>query len=113
MVVSSSKQWGAAVLITNCDWLLLAAKQLPVQLRALEVVRENSRVPFNRRPLEANASKPKQTLCCGRYYPQLKLGTGFSHLLKPIHLQQTISSLTAESGRRARRQKEKKSLLRF
>lgn len=29
MVVSSSKQWGAAVLITNCDWLLLAAKAAP------------------------------------------------------------------------------------
>lgn len=77
---------------------------------------ENTRIPFNSWPLEENASKPKQTLCCGRYYPQLKLGIGSSHLLRPIHSQQTISSLTAESGRRARRQKKikiKKSLLRF
>lgn len=110
VVVSSSKQWGAAVLITNCAWLLLAAKQLPVQCRALEVVREH-RTAFNSWPLEGNASKPKQTLCCGRYFPQLKLGIGFSHLLRPIHLQQTTSSLTVESGRE-RRQK-KKSLFRF
>lgn len=35
-------------------------------------------------------------------------GIGFSHLLRPIHFQQTISSLAAESGRRARRPKKKK-----
>lgn len=105
MVVSSSKQWGAAVLITNCNQLPLAAKQLPLKRTALEVEGKRPSMQFNRLPFERNASKPKQTLCCGRCHPQLKLGIGFPNLLRPIHLQQTPSSLRAESGRRGKEAK--------